>query len=70
MDDQTRLLKLDAYYAVKLHDIENGELSGELVRLEASESQTATHLFDVPAQSNEQAVKEWAARALQAYREG
>jgi hypothetical protein len=64
------LIKLDDYYAVKLRKEISGQYSGELVRLGVNEQQTATHLFAVPTLTDRQAVKEWAARALQAYREG
>lgn len=61
---------LDDFYAVRLHSEGEHEVSGEVVRLAAQSGDVATHLFDVPLMQDEQAAKDWAMRALEAYREG
>jgi hypothetical protein len=71
--EQPHLLMLDDFYALRLRSAGGGEggVSGEIVMLANGErGQTETALFEVPVTDSEQAAKEWALRALQAYREG
>ncbi|UQZ82752.1 hypothetical protein SK3146_01912 [Paenibacillus konkukensis] len=63
------MVRLDDFYAVKVKRAGDDGFGGELIRLSADKEQ-GTHLFDIPVQADPQAVEEWAARALRAYREG
>ncbi|MFD0678186.1 MULTISPECIES: hypothetical protein [unclassified Paenibacillus] len=67
---QLQIVKLDAFYALRLQNVGELEVSGDVIMLAAEAGQADTHLFDVPSMANKQAAKEWALRALQAYREG
>jgi hypothetical protein len=61
---------LDAFYAMRLHNEGETGVDGEVIMVGSESGQVDTHLFDVPSMQDEQAAKEWALRALQAYREG
>lgn len=64
------IVQLDDFYVMRVHTEGKREVSGEIIRLSADPQQAATHLFDSPVYKDVQDLKEWAVRALQAYREG
>lgn len=64
------MIMLDDFYALEVKRCGGNEVSGEVVRLAAKDGQDNTRLFGVPLMQDEQSAKEWAIRALQAYREG
>ncbi|TDF95902.1 hypothetical protein [Paenibacillus piri] len=69
--EQLQTVMLDKYYALKLRDEGEGSVSGEIVLLSGSgQKRSDMRIFEVPAMQDEQAAKEWALRALLAYREG
>ncbi|NOU97897.1 hypothetical protein GC093_32425 [Paenibacillus sp. LMG 31456] len=68
--EEMQTVMLDAYYALRLQSEGEIGVSGDVIRLSAGTGQAYTHLFDIPSMQDEQAAKEWALRALQAYREG
>lgn len=61
---------LDNYFYLRVCVDEHGTCSGEVVRRETDAEGLATHIFDVPPQRNAHDLKDWAVRALEAYREG
>jgi hypothetical protein len=71
MDEgRQRLVELDTYFYLRIHQGEQGTCIGEVIRGNADAGDPATHVFDVPPQANAKALEDWAVRALQAYREG
>ncbi|GAA4863263.1 hypothetical protein GCM10023310_48400 [Paenibacillus vulneris] len=68
MDDQ--VVHLDDFYALRIHREGKRGVNGEIIRLNTNSIHPPTHLFNTPSFEDAEALKEWAARALQAYREG
>ncbi|WP_028547818.1 hypothetical protein [Paenibacillus sp. UNC451MF] len=64
------VVRLDDFYAMKVHTGGKGGVSGEIIRLSVDPQHPATHLFDSPVYADIQDLRDWAVRALQAYREG
>ncbi|MDF2962695.1 MAG: hypothetical protein K0S39_4430 [Paenibacillus sp.] len=69
-EQQMKTIRLDDFYAVRLWPEGQNEISGEIIMVAAEPGQGNTRLFNLPLMQNEQAAKDWAFRALQAYREG
>jgi len=71
MGKQLHPVILDDFYALRLRPEGSGSVRGEVVMIAAAGSGSADkRLFEVPVMIDEQSAKEWALRALQAYREG
>lgn len=67
-------ITLDANHVVKTKRLpENGLWQGEVIMLphdRVEGDMEGTRLFNTPAQQDREQLKEWASRALKAYREG
>jgi hypothetical protein len=69
INHDTQTVMLDSFYLLKYKE-RAGSFQGEVIRQDGEFQHNGTHLFDVPEQPDEQTLKAWAVRALEAYREG